>query len=269
MLKLYHPLQSVYQQYLSNKKCKQFRKSYQCYAGSGFTCNVCAAQYTTFVPDHPTPENAPALLRHNVIAGYGDHIICPNCLSNARERLVLAILQNRNDIKGKKILHLSPEKNIYQYINNRATVVTADLIPGFYASIDPNIQQQDATHLTYPDESFDGLIANHVLEHIPDDVKAMKEFFRVLKAGGSAILQVPYSTSIDTTIETPFLNDPVQQSALYGQKDHVRIYAIQDYCRRLQSVGFIVHVIEYADLTEFYGFAIQKNESFLEIKKPN
>jgi len=126
------------------------------------------------VPDIPTEENRLAIKNNTIIAGYGQHIICPYCMSTARERLVMAMLAEM-DIKGKKILHLSPEKNIYNCIKDSAVVTTADLLPGFYKTIDGLVQKQDATHFSFGDNSFDLVIGNHILEHIPDDHKAMKE----------------------------------------------------------------------------------------------
>lgn len=122
-------------------------------------------------------------------------------------------------------------------------------------------------HLSYADNSFDVVIGNHIMEHIPKDIKAMAEIYRVLKSGGRAILQVPYSTILTGTIEEPGINNPQKQSALFGQKDHVRIYQLQNYLDRLQSCGFTVALIEYRDLTAFYKNAIQVNESFISILK--
>jgi ubiquinone/menaquinone biosynthesis C-methylase UbiE len=136
-------------------------------------------------------------------------------------------------------------------------------MPGFYKNIDRSIQLADATHLRYKDESFDVLIANHVLEHIPEDTTAMKEFNRVLKKGGVAILQVPYSEKLMSTIEDPLINDPDMQERLYGQRDHVRIYALSDYLLRLQSAGFETKVLSADFLQQFERFAIQAKECFI------
>ncbi|WP_431214680.1 class I SAM-dependent methyltransferase [Puia sp. P3] len=147
-------------------------------------------------------------------------------------------------------------------------VTTVDLTPGFYRNIDSSVRYADATSLPFPDNSFDVLIANHVLEHIPEDAKAMKEMFRVLRNHGFAILQVPYSETLPTTIEEPFIDDPVRQAALYGQKDHVRIYSKTDYIHRLRQAGFHVDPLSPETLAPFRIYAIQENESvFLCHKK--
>ena len=267
LLGVYYFFQSNYRQLLFAINKIACRARYSKFKGTGFLCNCCGASYSKFVPDHPSAENANALKVNAVIAGYGENILCPACLSTARERLIIALLSNQFKITGKKILHFSPEKNIYHFIKTNNEVITADIQPLFYKSIDSNIKNEDATRLSYADNSFDLVIGNHIMEHIPNDVKAMAEIYRVLKPGGRAILQVPYSITIAATIEEPEINDPQKQSALYGQNDHVRIYLLQDYINRLQSCGFIITLIEYKDLTPFYKNAIQAKEAFISIQK--
>jgi SAM-dependent methyltransferase len=223
--------------------------------------------YSRFADDHPSGCDKHAIESNKVIAGYGENIICPECMSTARERLVLAMLDDLRLHNGK-VLHLSPEKHVYARLKKDNDVITADLIPGFYRVIDNNIQSADATALKFDNGQFDLVVANHIMEHIPDDRKALKEIYRVLKPGGSAILQVPYSEMLSATIEDLSINDPVLQSKLYGQKDHVRIYALNDYIQRLSDAGFIVNKISYESLSDHYKYAIQQNECFLEIRKP-
>lgn len=265
---IYHPLQSSYRHILHSIQNKKYRKQYQQYAGSGYTCNICGAVYSRFVPDHPSTENKAAIENNHVIAGYGHNIICPNCMSTARERLLVAVIERNINVEGKKILHLSPEKKLYDFLKTKASVTTSDIVPGFYKTIDKKIKQEDATHFSFADASFDIVIANHVLEHIPDDQKAMNEIYRVLRPGGLAILQVPYSESLHNTIEDTGINDPQKQSALFGQNDHVRIYALHDYKKRLELSGFTVNVLGENDLKEFNKFAIQPGEKFFRITKP-
>lgn len=263
----YHPLHNTYRGWVTKCKKIYLRQRYKKYKGSGYTCNCCGHQYAKMHAWHPAPADAAALEQHSVIAGYGENIICPWCLSTARERLVIAMLQQAA-ISHKKILHLSPEPQIHAWLKTKATVTTADLEPGFYSAVDAGIQAADATALPYANESFDWVIANHILEHIPADTVAMQELYRVLKKGGRAVLQVPYSTSITNTLEEPGIEDAARQSALFGQKDHVRIYQLQDYINRLSNAGFSVQVISYNQLQQYYQYAIQPDEDFLIVQKP-
>lgn len=266
-LGLYHFLQGNYRQLLValNKISSQVK--YAKFKGAGFECNCCGAMYSQFIPDHPSAENAHAISANEVVAGYGENILCPSCLSTARERLIIALLENDIKLTGNKILHFSPEKKIYNFIKSSNEVITADIQPLFYKNIDSKIKIEDATHLSFSDNNFDVVIGNHIMEHIPNDKKALKEIYRVLKPGGRAILQVPYSTKITNTLEEPEINNPQKQSALFGQKDHVRIYQLQDYINRLQHCGFRVAVMEYKDLSSYYKNAIQLKEAFLSILK--
>ena len=101
-----------------------------------------------------------------------------------------------------------------------------------YLSADLNspsaMVKMDITNIKYEDNSFDVIICNHVLEHIPDDRKAMSELYRVLKPGGWAILQVPISLLLNKTYEDPTVTTPEEREKVFGQSDHVRIYA-KDY----------------------------------------
>jgi predicted SAM-dependent methyltransferase len=196
-----------------------------------------------------------------VIAGYGENVFCPNCLSKNRERLLKDVIDHFLDIRNKKILHFSPEKHLYRYLKNHANVLTIDIEPGFYKTIDPSIVYGDATSLQFEDQSFDIVLANHILEHIPEDMKAMKEIFRVLRNDGVAILQVPWSETLPATIEDPYIADPEKQARLYGQKDHVRIYNLTDYVARLCAAGFNTKVIPSESLQKFKIHAIQEKES--------
>ncbi|MEO6537975.1 MAG: class I SAM-dependent methyltransferase [Ferruginibacter sp.] len=268
-LRLYHPLQSFYRISIFAFKNKKYRRLFLKYAGEGFTCNVCAAEYKKFVPHYPAPINNKAIQANQVIAGYGENIICPNCMSTARERLVIAFLSEDFFLDGKKILHLSPEKNIYSFLKTKAIVTTADLHPGYYKTIDKKITKEDATHFSFDDDSFDIVIANHILEHIPDDKGAMKEILRVMKPGAKAVLQVPYSETLVYTIEELTLQNPAKQSELYGQKDHIRIYALTDYISRLKAAGFSIEVLGKAELKRFLKFAIQPEEKLLKLSKPS
>ena len=263
---LYHPLQGWYRHKLFKARSSRIYFDYEEYKGYGLVCNVCGSSYKKFAPDEPNKEDREALAKHNVIAGYGENVFCPNCMSKSRERLIIAIF-GHIDLFGKKILYFSPERNVWKVIKNQTAPITVDLFPEFYTRVDSDIKKADATDLKYPDESFDMVIGNHIMEHIPDDRKAMREIYRVLKPGGQAVLQIPFSTTLENTIEEPSINDPKRQSKLFGQRDHVRIYQLNDYLSRLREVGFTVHYIPHEELKEFHKHAIQKGEGFIEIRK--
>ena len=100
--------------------------------------------------------------------------------------------------------------------------------------------------------SSDAIICNHVLEHIPDDRKAMKELRRVLKPGGWGILQVPISYVLAATHEDPSIVTTEAREQAFGQYDHVRIYA-KDYVDRLVGAGFKVEQFDWTKQGDAFG----------------
>lgn len=116
--------------------------------------------------------------------------------------------------------------------------------------------KMDITDIQFPPETFDVVYCSHVLEHVPDDRKAMREFWRVLKPGGWAILNVPV---IDKeTFEDFSITDPDERERVFGKDDHVRLYG-PDYADRLREAGFVVTVVSPGDMcsaTEIRRFGL-------------
>lgn len=120
----------------------------------------------------------------------------------------------------------------------------------------------DICNLPFADNSFDSILCNHVLEHIPDDQKAMQEIFRILKPGGMAILQIPLDMNRAKTFEDDSITDPKKRAEIFGQYDHVRVYG-RDYFNKLRDVGFDVKEVDYTaelSLQEIEKFRITKGE---------
>ncbi len=90
--------------------------------------------------------------------------------------------------------------------------------------------------IPFEDDTFDLILCNHVLEHVPTDDVAMKELTRVLKPGGTAILQVPISANSAGAFEGLTVAD--RERGDLGQFDHVRIYG--QLVARLEHSGFPV-----------------------------
>ena len=93
-LGLYHPLQSNYRATLDLIRRVKNKLTYNKYKGSGFTCNYCGAVYQRFVPHYPAADIAEAINSNKVIAGYGENVFCPNCMSKSRERLIKVAIDN-------------------------------------------------------------------------------------------------------------------------------------------------------------------------------
>lgn len=161
---------------------------------------------------------------------------CRNCHSLERHRAIWFFLKEETNLfcQGeKKILHIAPEIQLEKKFREfkKLDYLTGDLEPGL-AEV-----QMDITDIQYDDCTFDFILCSHVLEHIPQDRKAISELFRVLKIGGKALILVPVVTEV--TEEDLSITDPDERQAIYGHPDHVRNYG-KDFIDRLRSSGFKV-----------------------------
>ena len=169
------------------------------------------------------------------------NVLSPSTLSLERHRLLWLYLTNETNFftSKKKVLHMAPEQcflSRFKKLNHE--YITADLDSPI-ADV-----KADIVNLPFNDNSFDVIFCNHVLEHIQDDTKAMKELFRVMKKGGMGVFQVPQNLNRDITFEDNSITDPKERAKIFGQYDHVRVYG-RDYFDKLRSVGFKVEEVNY------------------------
>ena len=158
------------------------------------------------------------------------------------------------DGRPKNLLHIAPETEFANRFKNIKGLkyFSADLASS-HAMI-----KMDITQMSWHHAVFDIICCSHVLEHIPDDRKAMKEIFRVLKPNGWAMIQVPLANG--RTIEDPTITNPVDRERLFGQSDHVRLYGT-DIKSRLESVGFKVELV--------YGHQLMKPQDCEKMATPS
>ena len=161
--------------------------------------------------------------------------LCPGTLSLERHRLLWLYLDRKTNFltDAIRVLHVAPEQVFYRKFKSFShwDYTTTDLHSPL-ADV-----KADICVLPFEDNTYDFILCNHVLEHIPNDLKAMEELYRVLKPGGTAILQVPLEEDRENTFEDDSITDQQERTRIFGQYDHVRIYG-QDYYKRLQEVGF-------------------------------
>jgi len=173
-----------------------------------------------------------------------DDARCVQCGALERQRFVWLYfnkMTNLFDGIPKRMLHVAPERCFQSRLRKRLGkgYITADL-NNPRASI-----RMDITDIQYPDGYFDVIFCSHVLEHVQDDKRAMRELRRVLNQSGWAILLVPITA--DKTFEDPAVIDPSERLKLFGQEDHLRRYG-PDFVDRLREAGFEVKVSRVADL---------------------
>lgn len=220
------------------------------YYGMRYHCPICGASTRS---RKTYSHDIPVLKQLDVIGGeYVENDDCPICFANQRSRLVYIYLTRMlKPPAGTRVLHVAPERALYEHLFSRLPLDyhPVDMVPDRYDYI-AGIVAGDITNLAYPDGRFDLVLCNHVLEHVPDDRLAMRELRRVLAPGGRAILQVPLSPVLPATIEDPAISDPKEQERRFGQFDHVRIYAFNDYVARLRDSGFTVDLLPAADIAD-------------------
>ena len=188
--------------------------------------------------------------------------LSPSTLSLERHRLMWLFLRNETSFftsnKKLKTLHIAPEQCFLKIFKTQKNLdyITSDLESPI-ADV-----KADICNLPFQDNSFDVIFCNHVLEHIPNDTKAMQELFRVLKKGGFGIFQIPQDISREKTFEDASITDKIERTKIFGQYDHVRVYG-RDYFNKLRSVGFAVDEIDYTKkmaAKELERFCLMKNE---------
>ena len=158
---------------------------------------------------------------------------CAQCGSRERHRLLwLWVTENGgNRLAGKRILHFAPEKALRRVLAANPGYETADLLQRGVT------HRVDITQLPMDSGTYDAVIANHVLEHIADDRKAIGELFRVLRPGGTALITVPVNPARPVTYENAAITDPVEREAHFNAPDHRRFYGL-DFADRLAEAGF-------------------------------
>lgn len=228
--------------------------------GDNVECPICEKTFMTFLPFGVPPDP----MRPNAM--------CPNCSSLERTRLYWKYLTSMPDFfnSQKNILHVAPEPKLFQKFSSNPSInyFPVDKFTKGYKYPKGTINM-DITKMDYPDNKFDFILCSHVLEHITNDIIAIRELHRVMKPGGWGILQVPIEMERDKTYEDESIISPEDRQQAFGQFDHVRIYG-NDYFERLKSVGFDVQLDDYADtltMTEKFRFGFGNEKSLFIVKK--
>lgn len=175
---------------------------------------------------------------------------CPKCGSLERHRFVyfLYSILFLKSSKTQRVLHFAPEKCISGLFleNPLVEYVPADLNPERYDFL-KNVLKLDACNIDMPDCSFDVVLANHLMEHLPDDKKFIRECLRVLKPSGILIFTVPFDSSRDETYEDPSIDTAEGRRLHFLQEDHLRLYG-NDVIKRFESEKCTISEIKVSDV---------------------
>ncbi len=221
------------------------------YFGFAYYCPVCETYLGSF--------------KRVGVAPYGDWV-CPLRKSSTRHRMAWLFFKHRTSLfdgAPKKMLHIAPEMQFETRLER---------IPGLeYITADLNkpdvTLRMDITNIQLPDNSLDVIFCSHVLEHIPDDRKAMRELNRVLKPTGWSAIMVPLRD--EKIFDDLSITDPAERKRIFGEADHVRCYG-HDIKDRLQDAGFTVSVLQLPDVVTGMNtarFKIKNQQVFFCRKK--
>ena len=206
--------------------------------GNNVRCNICNWEGHRFFS-----VAGVSYIRYNAV--------CPKCGSVERNRALTKYLENRGSFGNRRLrcLEIGPFKGSRTYFESR----NCD-----YISIDIDselaTEKMDVTHLGFPVDFFEMIICSHVLEHVDDDLQAMRELYRVLRNEGNCFIMVPFNRHRTDTIEYKEPNplDPL----------HLRYYGM-DIIDRLKSTGFNVSMLNLvAEISESdikqYGLSVEE-----------
>lgn len=212
------------------------------YKGNNHQCPVCEKKSRAFLP-----------------LEVGD-TLCPYCGSAARHRRLFTLLQPLLN-NGIKVLDFSPPRSLYRKLRKMPQIeyTPTDFAGEFLAS-----KNLDITHLDLENNSYDLIICYHVLEHIEEDMLAMRELFRVLRPQGSCFIQTPFKEG--DIYENSAVKTAEERKEHFGQEDHVRVYSAEGLTQRLTSVGFKVEQLNFTGQENNYN-GFRQHETVLVARK--
>lgn len=195
------------------------------YRGNKVECVVCEHHFSSF-------------LSYGYKGRERENVLCPYCLSLERHRLMWYFLKFHTDFfraEKLKVLHIAPEQCFYKAFKKQKNLeyITGDL----YSPLAD--YKFDLHEIPFPEDTYDVVFCNHVLEHVKDAEKCMKELYRVMKPGGYGIMQVPQDMSREKTYEDSSITDPKEREKAFWQYDHLRLFG-RDYPDHLRNAGFDV-----------------------------
>jgi len=244
-----------------------------------FRCNVCDQHVFHFLP---LSEVHPGTVANKQKHGFCHELetfnfleySCPFCGATDHDRLYALhldeIMAKDHRQEGIQIVDFAPVRCLSAYIRKElrrhaGSYRTADL---FMPDVDDKVDLMDM-HI-YRDGQFDFFICSHVLEHVNDDRKAMRELFRITKPGGSGIVMVPVALDLQQVDEDPSVTDTAERWRRFGQDDHVRLYSKKELVERLRHTGFEVAELGVAHFgaEKWDPLAIQRKSILYIVSRP-
>lgn len=232
-------------------------------------CVACQSRVGWFLPYKRGQVISPFLRALDMVGSDVGNFSCPRCWSHDRERHLFLYMRETGFLErlnGAKVLHFAPEAWLSRVIANQSPLVyiKADLHPS-----SADVEKVNMLSIQYPGDEFDVVIANHVLEHVLDDGRALAELYRVLKPGGFAVLQTPYCAKLKNTFCDSGIDDDESRLQAYGQEDHVRLYG-SDIFLRFEAAGFVARTRKHEDVLSMFDpikYGVNGSEPFFLFEK--
>lgn len=242
--------------------------------GSKKKCNICNKTFIKFKP-YSTDASNNYISNLDIVGTDIKNCWCIYCSSYDRERHLFLYFDKLNlwdNFNEKKVLHFAPEIHLSRKIETFSPLeyIKCDFNPNYLFPGNSEIENIDATNINYEDSYFDIVICNHVLEHIPEYNKALKEIYRVLKRGGIAILQTPYSKLLKNNFEDPGINNDSLRNFFYGQFDHVRILSENQFFNDLKKNKFKLKIMKHKntfDSKTSHRYGVNSKEDLIMVEK--
>jgi SAM-dependent methyltransferase len=229
-------------------------------------CYICGEQFESFYRYHINKDSKSILNHFQPLGSDAENFGCYYCNSNDRERHLFMFFDKLSfwdKFKNARILHFAPEIHLAKKITK--------LLPSEYVKCDlfpkEDWRKIDITKIDFDDNYFDILICNHVIEHVYDHLKAIKEISRVLKKNGIAILQTPYSELLYYNFEDPNINTDELRLLFYGQEDHVRVVSKRQFIEEL-SRYFKINIVKNDSLfndDDCFKYGVNKKEDLVMV----
>ena len=211
----------------------------QFYRGNKVKCNCCDKTFGRFM-NYRIKILGIQLFKNNplLFSQYYRDVVCPNCMSQPYNILLPFYFETHPINEGSKILIYSSEHCTEIYLRNRGYK---------YFLSDPfdssNDFQEDIQCSHFPDKTWDIIICNQILEHVPDYKAALSDLKRIVKRDGIVAITVPVGENLETTFEDVNITSPEERTELFGQHDHLRLFG-GDFKLLLEQAGFKVEVVD-------------------------